>query len=121
MVRVSQPALTAAFRKWWGFLLFLDLELPRLYRLAGLRAAALPSNVHGPPSRFPEGSLAPDAFCAEMAAGPPVRHVKIGSIIVHEHRGELHEVMVVPGGFCWRGQVYASLWTPSDCQSGCRH
>ena len=41
-------------------------------------------------------------------AGPPVRHVKVGSVIVREHRGELHDVMVVPGGFCWRGQVYAS-------------
>jgi Protein of unknown function (DUF2924) len=44
-------------------------------------------------------------------AGPPVRHLKIGSVIVREHRGELHEVMVVPGGFCWRRQVYASLST----------
>ena len=44
-------------------------------------------------------------------AGPPVRHLKIGSVIVREHQGELHEVMVVPGGFCWRRQVYASLST----------
>ena len=44
-------------------------------------------------------------------AGPPVRHVKVGSVIVREHQGELHEVMVIPGGFCWRGQVYASLST----------
>jgi hypothetical protein len=44
-------------------------------------------------------------------AGPPVRHVKVGSVIVREHQGELHEVLVVPGGFCWRGQVYASLST----------
>src|SRR5271167_3909500 len=43
--------------------------------------------------------------------GPPVRHLKVGSVIVREHQGELHEVMVVPGGFCWRGQVYASLST----------
>jgi Protein of unknown function (DUF2924) len=46
-------------------------------------------------------------------AGPPVRHLKIGSVIVREHLGELHEVMVVPGGFCWRRQVYASLSTIS--------
>jgi hypothetical protein len=28
-----------------------------------------------------------------------------------EHQGKLHEVLVVPGGFCWQGQVYASLST----------
>ena len=48
---------------------------------------------------------------ASSKAGSPARHVKIGSVIVREHRDELHEVSVVPGGFCWRGQVYASLST----------
>jgi hypothetical protein len=42
-------------------------------------------------------------------AGALVRHVKVGSVIVREYQDELHEVLVVPGGFCWRGQVYASL------------
>jgi len=37
------------------------------------------------------------------------RHVKVGSILVREHKGELHEVMVAPDGFCWRGKTYASL------------
>ena len=41
----------------------------------------------------------------------PPRRVKIGSIIVREHKGVLHEVMVVPGGFCWRGETYDSLST----------
>jgi hypothetical protein len=44
-------------------------------------------------------------------AGPPARHVKVGSVIVREHQGKLHEVLVVPGGFCWQGQVFASLST----------
>jgi len=26
-------------------------------------------------------------------AGPPVRHVKIGSVIVREHQGKVHEVL----------------------------
>jgi hypothetical protein len=43
--------------------------------------------------------------------GPPARQVKVGSVIVREHQGELHEVLVVPEGFCWRGEVYASLST----------
>jgi hypothetical protein len=37
--------------------------------------------------------------------------VKVGSVIVREYQGELHEVLVVPGGFCWEGQVFASLST----------
>jgi Protein of unknown function (DUF2924) len=43
--------------------------------------------------------------------GPPARHVKVGSVIVREYQGKLHEVLVVPGGFCWQGQVFASLST----------
>ncbi len=31
--------------------------------------------------------------------------------MVREHRGTLHEVMVVPGGFQWQGKVHASLST----------
>ena len=49
-----------------------------------------------------------------MAATPgaePPRQVKVGSVIVREHRGVLHEVMVVPGGFCWQGQIFDSLST----------
>lgn len=41
----------------------------------------------------------------------PPRQVKAGSVIVREHKGVLHEVMVTPGGFCWRGETYASLST----------
>ena len=35
--------------------------------------------------------------------------MKVGSVIVREYQGELHEVLVVPDGFCWRGEVFASL------------
>ena len=31
--------------------------------------------------------------------------------MVREHRGTLHEVMVVPGGFHWQGKIHASLST----------
>lgn len=37
------------------------------------------------------------------------RQVKVGSVIVREHQGVLHEVLVAPGGFCWRGETYDSL------------
>jgi hypothetical protein len=39
----------------------------------------------------------------------PVRHLKIGSVIVREFEGKIHEVMVAPGGFYWSGQTYTSL------------
>ena len=39
----------------------------------------------------------------------PIRHLKIGSVIVREHEGEIHEVIVASGGFYWAGQTYSSL------------
>ncbi len=47
---------------------------------------------------------------ARPGAAPP-RQVKVGSVIVREHKGVLHEVLVVPGGFCWRGRTHVSLST----------
>ncbi len=41
--------------------------------------------------------------------GAPIRHLKIGSVIVREYRGELHEVFVASDGFNWQGEIYASL------------
>jgi hypothetical protein len=41
----------------------------------------------------------------------PPRQVKVGSVLIREHQGLLHEVLVVPGGFCWQGKTYASLST----------
>jgi len=41
----------------------------------------------------------------------PPRQVKIGSVIVREHHGVVHQVLVVPGGFCWQGKTYDSLST----------
>jgi hypothetical protein len=40
--------------------------------------------------------------------GEPVRHLKVGTVMVREHNG-MHEVMVVPGGFSWRNKTYPSL------------
>ena len=41
----------------------------------------------------------------------PLRHLKVGTVMVREHQGTLHEVMVVPGGFHWQGKIHASLST----------
>jgi len=40
---------------------------------------------------------------ARGGAEPP-RHLKVGTVMVREHQGTLHEVMVVPGGFCLAGR-----------------
>jgi hypothetical protein len=52
-------------------------------------------------------------FLASISEKPtePVRRVKVGSVIVREYQGKLHELMVVPDGFLWQGQIYTSLST----------
>jgi hypothetical protein len=41
----------------------------------------------------------------------PARRVKVGSVLIREHQGVVHEVLVVPGGFCWQDTTYDSLST----------
>ena len=41
----------------------------------------------------------------------PPRRVKVGSVLIREHQGVVHEVLVVPSGFCWQGTTYDSLST----------
>jgi Protein of unknown function (DUF2924)/Protein of unknown function (DUF3489) len=41
--------------------------------------------------------------------GEPVRHLKVGTVMVREHEGTFHEVIVTPGGFAWREKTYPSL------------
>ena len=41
----------------------------------------------------------------------PARRIKVGSVVVRQYQGKLHEVLVVPDGFCWQGQTYPSLST----------
>ena len=43
------------------------------------------------------------------SGGEPPRRLKTGTLLVREYQGVLHEVVVVPGGFQWRGVAYASL------------
>jgi Protein of unknown function (DUF2924) len=48
----------------------------------------------------------------------PPRQVKVGSVIVREHKGVMHEVLVVPGGFCWQGKTHHSLSTIAKTITG---
>ena len=41
--------------------------------------------------------------------GEPVRHLKVGTVMVREHQGTVHEVTVAPGGFAWNEKTYPSL------------
>jgi hypothetical protein len=41
--------------------------------------------------------------------GEPARHLKVGTVMVREHGGTTHEVIVVPGGFSWEEKTYPSL------------
>jgi hypothetical protein len=55
-----------------------------------------------------------------LKPGEPPRRIKVGSVLVREHQGLVHEVLVVPGGFCWRGQTYDSLSTIAKAITGTR-
>jgi hypothetical protein len=46
------------------------------------------------------------------------RYLKIGSVIVREHNGQMQEVMVVSGGFSWQGRTYSSLSTIAKAMTG---
>jgi hypothetical protein len=48
----------------------------------------------------------------------PLRHLKVGTVMVREHQGTLHEVMVVPGGFSWQEKTYPSLSTIARAITG---
>jgi len=54
--------------------------------------------------------FAPDKIVGQGAkrAATEVK-LKIGSVLVREHQGELHRVVVVEGGYEWAGQTYTSL------------
>jgi hypothetical protein len=48
----------------------------------------------------------------------PQRRIKVGSVLVRKHQGVVHEVMVVPGGFCWQGKTHDSLSTIAKTITG---
>jgi hypothetical protein len=50
--------------------------------------------------------------------GEPLRHLKVGTVMVREHQGTLHEIMVVPGGFSWQEKTYPSLSTIAQAITG---
>ncbi|MCZ8055311.1 MAG: DUF2924 domain-containing protein, partial [Microcystis sp. LE19-12.2C] len=57
---------------------------------------------------------------AARAEAGAIQHLKVGSVILREYQGVLHEVMVVPDGLCWRGGTYSSLSTIAALITGTR-
>ncbi|MEO7382661.1 MAG: DUF2924 domain-containing protein [Paracoccaceae bacterium] len=53
-----------------------------------------------------------------QGGGEPVRQLKVGTMMVREYHGVLHEAVVVPGGFHWQGCVHASLSTIARAITG---
>jgi hypothetical protein len=120
-----QPAVPAAEG--------LEAELARISRLGRDELRALWRTMA---SRSPPAALSPDMLARMVAhslqeqrlgklanstrklldrlargGSEPDRHLKVGTVMVREHRGTLHEVMVVPGSFHWQGKIHASLST----------
>lgn len=47
---------------------------------------------------------------AKLARGQETRRrIKSGSVLVREHEGISHEVVIVPGGYLWNGETHPSL------------
>jgi DUF2924 family protein len=105
----------------------LEVELARIgaMNIDQLRVAWREALASDPPSAFSKDLLARAiAFLAQQKAlgglSPATarllrslikagvempRQVRVGSVIVREHQGVVHEVLVVPGGFCWQGKT----------------
>jgi Protein of unknown function (DUF2924) len=49
---------------------------------------------------------------------PPDRRLKAGTVLVREYQGERHTVTIVPGGYVWRENTYASLSTIARAITG---
>jgi hypothetical protein len=136
MALSRSPATQAAF----GPAEPLDAKLARIaeMNIEQARACWRESFASDPPAAFSKDLLA-RAICyrlQEQALGDlsastgrllrslvnsgaePPRRIKVGSVLVREHQGVVHEVLVVPGGFCWQGKTCDSLSTIAKTITG---
>jgi hypothetical protein len=49
---------------------------------------------------------------------PPDRRLKAGTVLVREYQGQRRTVTIVPGGYVWRENTYASLSTIARAITG---
>jgi len=99
--------------------------LPRVL-LARLLAYRVQAAVHGdlspPLQRFLE------RLAKELAAGNRAPNLQLddafrlkpGTVLVREHGGEQHRVMVLAEGYAWKGQVHKSLSAVASAITGTR-
>jgi hypothetical protein len=53
-------------------------------------------------------------WAQRLARGPDAKrpaelNLKSGSVIIREYQGQIHAVTILPDGFSWQGETYASL------------
>lgn len=64
------------------------------------------------------GKLRPKAVpIVPSVPAPPLRP---GTVLIREHQGQMHSVMVMVDGFAWSGQTYASLSEVARAITGTR-
>ena len=66
-----------------------------------------------------------DAILDDLAAGktpdikpPTARRLRSGSVLVREHNGVLHRVMVLEEGYAWQGKTFMSLSSAAKAITG---
>ncbi|MCO5093600.1 DUF2924 domain-containing protein [Bosea sp. (in: a-proteobacteria)] len=109
---ISAEALRAGWRRTIGKPMPRHLPQMLLMRVLAYRQQAL---RHGDLSRQALAELKRAAARTGRDEGnggsPPSapRILKPGTLLVREHGGAMHQVMVMANGFAWRGKTYPSL------------
>ena len=91
-----------------------DLDRASLRELTSLvtgkeATAALLSIAAHPGVPVVVGSGMPSEAAAKSIVSAPVRFARPGTLLVREHGGVLHRVMVLDAGVTWNGRTYDSL------------
>jgi hypothetical protein len=99
---------------------------PRAFKsdlLARALAQVLQVQAHGDVGRDTArllNRLASGADAAAVLSGQRQRRLKPGTVLVREHAGTLHHVMVLPDGYAWNGATHSSLSEVARAITGTR-
>jgi hypothetical protein len=107
--QLSKPELLALWQE-----LFAKPAHPRLRRnlMIPVLAYRLQEQAYGglkPSTRKRLQKLAGELEQKQSASRPPVPQLRAGTRLLRQWQGQMHEVVVVDGGFDYRGQRYDSL------------
>ena len=91
--------------------------------ISRMLAYRLQSNQHGDLAK--ETTRLLDAIASHLTAGkipdiksPSERRMKPGTVLVREHKGVQHKVMVMTEGFVWQGKTFTSLSSAAKAITG---